>query len=219
MRHSCPDAKDTLRSNCGGQWWGTHRTRPSSHTSAANCSTRRGWGHQSTRKTCAQVEHHLDPQGGRCEGSEFLGHPLIDPCKREVPPDKTTLADKTALAYESFRISASHSMLARKVVSWTPLASSPMKLGRENTSGRWKRSLPTVMEFPSGYSYVLPLPEDTVAAFISVSRSSALYESFSFTLRTLASGEGITALRDHRPHVLRRSRPGQTEHKIAWGRA
>ena len=157
--------------------------------------------------------HHLDLHGGRREGSELLGHPVTDACKTVVPLDKTTLA------CESFRISASHSMLARKVVSWTPLASSPMKLGRENTSGRWRRSLPTVMEFPSGYSYVLPLPEDTVAAFISVSRSSALYESFSFTLRTLASGEGITALRDHRPHVLRRSRPGQTEHKIAWGRA
>merc|ERR1719376_1359337 len=63
-----------------------------------------------------------------------------------VPPESTTLA------YKSLRMSTSHFMIEWKVVSWTPLASFPMKLGWKRTSGQRKRSLPTVMMFPSGNS-------------------------------------------------------------------
>eukprot|EP01079_Euglenida_sp_SAG-EU17-18_P009113 gene9113-gene3196 len=56
-----------------------------------------------------------------------------------VPPDSTTLA------YRSLRTSMSHFMMDWKVVSWTPLASRPMKLGLNRVSGQRKRSAPTVM--------------------------------------------------------------------------
>merc|ERR1719324_909811 len=85
-----------------------------------------------------------------------------------VPPDSTTLA------YRSLRMSTSHFMIDWNVVSWTPLASLPTKLGWKSTSGQRKRSLPTVMMFPSGSSYVFSLSELSVAAFISVSKSSAM---------------------------------------------
>merc|ERR1719240_2163887 len=84
-----------------------------------------------------------------------------------VPPDSTTLA------YRSLRMSTSHFMIVWKAVSWMPLASFPMKLGWNSTSGHRNRSLPTVMMFPSGSSYVFSLSELSVAAFISVSKSRA----------------------------------------------
>merc|ERR1711874_965837 len=68
------------------------------------------------------------------------------PANMVVPPDKTTLA------YKSLRISTSHFMMDWNVVSWIPLASFPTKLGWKRTSGQRKRSLPTVMMFPSGNS-------------------------------------------------------------------
>merc|ERR1719498_792474 len=72
------------------------------------------------------------------------------------------------------------------VVSWMPLASLPMKLGWNSTSGQRNRSLPTVITLPSGSSYVFSFSELSAAAFISVSKSSATYESFSFTSRTIS---------------------------------
>merc|ERR1712124_83136 len=63
-----------------------------------------------------------------------------------VPPERTTLA------YRSLRISTSHFMMDWNVVSWIPLASFPIKLGWNRTSGQRKRSLPTVMMLPSGSS-------------------------------------------------------------------
>merc|ERR1712061_287478 len=68
------------------------------------------------------------------------------PWNMVVPPDSTTFW------YRSLRMSTSHFMIDWKVVSWIPLASFPTKLGWNNTSGHRKRSLPTVMMFPSGSS-------------------------------------------------------------------
>merc|ERR1712164_66131 len=83
-------------------------------------------------------------------------------------------------------MSTSHFMIDWNVVSWMPLASLPMKLGWNNTSGQRNRSLPTVITLPSGSSYVFSFSELSAAAFISVSKSSATYESFSFTSRTIS---------------------------------
>ena len=47
----------------------------------------------------------------------------------------------------SLRMSTSHFM---KEVSWTPLASLPVKLGWKNTFTQRKRSAPSMMMFPSG---------------------------------------------------------------------
>merc|ERR1712182_94491 len=102
------------------------------------------------------------------------------PANMVVPPDRTTLL------YRSLRMSTSHFMMDWKVVSWMPLASLPTKLGWKSTSGQRNRSLPTVMMLPSGSSYVFSLSELSVAAFISVSKSKAMYESFSFTSRTIS---------------------------------
>merc|ERR1711977_674828 len=68
----------------------------------------------------------------------------------------------------------SEDMMDRKVVSWTPLASLPTKLGWKSTSGQRKRSEPTVMMLPSGSSYVFSLSELSPASFISVSKSKAM---------------------------------------------
>merc|ERR1711878_186578 len=97
--------------------------------------------------------------GAKAVNSLVMRSPM--PANIVVPPDKTTFA------YKSLRISTSHFMMLWKVVSWMPLASLPMKLGWNNTSGQRKRSLPTVMMFPSGSSYVFSLSELSVAAFIS----------------------------------------------------
>merc|ERR1712117_333935 len=82
--------------------------------------------------------------GAKAVNSLVMRSPM--PANIVVPPDKTTFA------YKSLRISTSHFMMLWKVVSWMPLASLPMKLGWNNTSGQRKRSLPTVMMFPSGSS-------------------------------------------------------------------
>merc|ERR1712087_13670 len=100
-------------------------------------------------------------EGARAVSSLVMRSPI--PANMVVPPDRTTLA------YKSLRMSTSHFMMLWNVVSWTPLASFPMKLGWNSTSGHRKRSLPTVMMLPSGNSYVFSLSEDSVAAFISVS--------------------------------------------------
>merc|ERR1719375_1627935 len=87
------------------------------------------------------------------------------PANIVVPPDSTTLL------YRSLRMSTSHFMMDWKVVSWIPLASLPIKLGWNRTSGQRKRSLPTVMMLPSGSSYVFSLSELSLADFISLSKS------------------------------------------------
>merc|ERR1712083_948326 len=83
-------------------------------------------------------------EGARAVSSFVILSPM--PANIVVPPDKTTFA------YRSFRISTSHFMIDWNVVSWMPLASLPMKLGWNSTSGQRKRSLPTVMILPSGSS-------------------------------------------------------------------
>merc|ERR1712050_590623 len=73
-------------------------------------------------------------EGARAVSSFVIRSPM--PWNIVVPPERTT----------------SHFMMDWKVVSWMPLASLPTKLGWNNTSGQRKRSLPTVMMFPSGSS-------------------------------------------------------------------
>merc|ERR1719464_506755 len=82
--------------------------------------------------------------GARAVISLVMRSPI--PANMVVPPERTTLA------YKSLRMSTSHFIIDWKVVSWMPLASLPMKLGWKRTSGQRKRSLPTVMMFPSGNS-------------------------------------------------------------------
>merc|ERR1719263_2194013 len=134
-----------------------------------------------------------------------------------VPPDSTTFA------YRSLRMSTSHFMIDWNVVSWTPLASLPMKLGWKRTSGQRKRSLPTVITFPSGSSYVFSFSELSAAAFISVSKSSATYDSFSFTSRTISRSAVVV---NEYPRSVRifimysvKSRPARSRRRIACGRA
>merc|ERR1712029_234263 len=112
-------------------------------------------------------------EGARAVNSFVIRSPI--PWNMVVPPDSTTFA------YKSLRMSTSHFMTDWKVVSWMPLASLPTKLGWKSTSGQRKRSLPTVMMLPSGSSYVFSLSELSVAAFISESKSRAMYASFSLT--------------------------------------
>merc|ERR1712190_712042 len=82
--------------------------------------------------------------GARAVNSFVMRSPI--PANIVVPPDNTTLL------YKSLRMSTSHFMMDWYVVSWMPLASLPTKLGWKSTSGQRKRSLPTVMMFPSGSS-------------------------------------------------------------------
>merc|ERR1719460_2291509 len=107
-------------------------------------------------------------EGAKAVNSLVMRSPM--PANIVVPPERTTLP------YRSLRMSTSHFMMDWKVVSWIPLASLPTKLGWKSTSGQRKRSLPTVMMFPSGGSYVFSLSELSVAAFISVSKSRAMYD-------------------------------------------
>merc|ERR1719171_1471953 len=116
--------------------------------------------------------------GARAVSSFVMRSPI--PANIVVPPESTTFA------YKSLRMSTSHFMMDWKVVSWIPLASLPMKDGWKSTSGHRKRSLPTVITLPSGSSYVFSLSELSAAAFISVSKSRATYDSFSFTSRTIS---------------------------------
>merc|ERR1712129_84212 len=104
--------------------------------------------------------------GANAVNSLVMRSPM--PANIVVPPERTMLP------YRSLRMSTSHFMMDWKVVSWMPLASLPMKLGWNNTSGHRKRSLPTVMMLPSGNSYVFSLSELSAAFFISVSKSSAM---------------------------------------------
>merc|ERR1711904_18804 len=83
-------------------------------------------------------------EGAKAVSSLVMRSPM--PANMVVPPESTTLL------YKSLRMSTSHFMMDWKVVSWMPLASLPTKLGWNNTSGHRKRSLPTVMMFPSGSS-------------------------------------------------------------------
>merc|ERR1719413_186818 len=105
-------------------------------------------------------------EGAKAVSSFVMRSPM--PANIVVPPERTTLA------YKSLRMSTSHFMIDWKVVSCTPLASLPTKLGWKRTSGQRNRSLPTVIMFPSGNSYVFSLSELSVAAFISVSKSKAM---------------------------------------------
>merc|ERR1712057_43975 len=82
--------------------------------------------------------------GANAVSSLVIRSPM--PANMVVPPESTTLL------YKSLRMSTSHFMIDWKVVSCTPLASLPMKLGWKSTSGQRKRSLPTVMMLPSGNS-------------------------------------------------------------------
>merc|ERR1719498_2104766 len=134
-----------------------------------------------------------------------------------VPPDRTTFA------YKSLRMSTSHFMIVWNDVSWMPLASLPMKLGWKRTSGQRKRSLPTVIKLPSGSSYVFSFSELSAAAFISVSKSNATYESFSFTSRTISRSAVVVKLypRSVRIFIMYsvKSRPARSRRRIACGRA
>merc|ERR1739848_299467 len=116
--------------------------------------------------------------GARAVSSFVMRSPM--PWNIVDPPESTTFA------YKSLRMSTSHFMMDWKVVSWIPLASFPMKLGRNKTSGQRNRSFPTVIMFPSGSSYVFSLSELSAAAFISVSKSRATYDNFSLTSRTIS---------------------------------
>ena len=82
-----------------------------------------------------------------------------------VPPESTSLA------YKSLRMSTSHFVMSWKEVS---LASSPMKLGWNNTSAQQKRSSPTVMMFPSGRSSLAFIVEgaNVVNSFVMCSTIS-----------------------------------------------
>merc|ERR1712124_146487 len=100
-------------------------------------------------------------EGASAVNSLVMRSPM--PLNMVVPPESTTLQ------YKSLRMSTSHFMIDSKVVSWMPLASLPMKLGWNSTSGQRKRSLPTVIRFPSGSSYVFSLSELAFASAISVS--------------------------------------------------
>merc|ERR1719414_988244 len=91
--------------------------------------------------------------GAKAVNSLVILSPM--PANMVVPPLSTTLA------YRSFLMSTSHFMM-----------------GWKRTSGHLKRSLPTVMMFPSGNSYVFSLSDDSPASFISVSKSNAMYETF-----------------------------------------
>merc|ERR1719420_261032 len=117
-------------------------------------------------------------EGANAVSSLVMRSPM--PANMVVPPESTTLP------YKSLRMSTSHFMMDWKVVSWMPLASLPTKLGWNNTSGQRNRSLPTVMMLPSGNSYVFSLSELSDASFISVSKSNAMYASFSLTSRTIS---------------------------------
>merc|ERR1719155_297744 len=153
--------------------------------------------------------------GARAVSSLVIRSPM--PANIVVPPERTTFA------YRSFRISTSHFMMDWNVVSWIPLASLPMKDGWKSTSAHRKRSLPTVITLPSGSSYVFSFSELSAAAFISVSKSSATYESFSFTSRTISRSAVVV---NEYPRSVRifimysvRSRPARSRRRIACGRA
>merc|ERR1740120_461166 len=69
-------------------------------------------------------------EGASAVSSFVIRSPI--PGNMVVPPESTTFA------YRSLRMSTSHFMIDWKVVSWTPLASLPTKLGWKSTSGQRK---------------------------------------------------------------------------------
>merc|ERR1712113_327849 len=154
-------------------------------------------------------------EGARAVSSLVIRSPM--PVNMVVPPDSTTFP------YKSLRMSTSHFPMDWKVVSWTPLASLPTKLGWKSTSGQRKRSLPTVMMLPSGNSYVFSLSELSVAAFISVSKSRAMYESFSFTSRTISRSAVVVNEYPRSVRIFMRysvkSLPARSRRRIACGKA
>merc|ERR1712007_247396 len=125
-------------------------------------------------------------EGAKAVSSFVMRSPM--PWNIVVPPERTTFA------YRPLRISTSHFMIDWNVVSWIPLASFPIKRGWKRTSGQRKRSLPTVMMFPSGNSYVFSLSDDSPASFISVSKSKAMYDNFSFTSLTISRSAVVVKL-------------------------
>merc|ERR1719359_2415954 len=153
--------------------------------------------------------------GARAVSSLVMRSPM--PANMVVPPDSTTLA------YRSLRMSTSHFMMVWNVVSWMPLDSLPMNVGWNSTSGQRNRSFPTVIAFPSGNSYVFSLSELSAAAFISVSKSSATYDSFSFTSRTISRSAVVVKLypRSVRIFIMYsvKSRPARSRRRIACGSA
>merc|ERR1719453_698102 len=136
--------------------------------------------------------------GARAVSSFVIRSPI--PGNIVVPPDKTTFA------YKSLRMSTSHLMI-----------------GWKSTSGHRNRSFPTVIKFPSGSSYVFSFSELSAAAFISVSKSRATYESFSFTSRTISRSAVVVKLypRSVRIFIMYsvKSRPARSRRKIACGSA
>merc|ERR1719253_1717584 len=152
--------------------------------------------------------------GAKAVNSLVMRSPI--PGNIVVPPDSTTFA------YKSLRMSTSHFIMVWKDVSWMPLASLPMNDGWNSTSGHRKRSFPTVIKLPSGSSYVFSLSDESAAAFISVSKSSATYDNFSFTSRTISRSAVVV---NEYPRSVRifimysvRSRPARSRRKIACGR-
>merc|ERR1719446_396903 len=150
-------------------------------------------------------------EGAKAVNSLVMRSPM--PANMVVPPDNTTLLQR------SLRMSTSHFMMDWKEVSWMPLASLPTKLGWKRTSGQRKRSLPTVMMFPSGSSYVFSLSELSEASFISVSKSKAMYASFSLTSRTIS--RSAVVVKEY-PRSVRifikysvRSRPARSRRRMA----
>merc|ERR1711998_194883 len=91
--------------------------------------------------------------------------------RSEMPANMVVPPERTMFAYRSFLISTSHFMMVLNMVSWIPCASFPMKEGWKRTSGQRKRSFPMVMTLPSGSSYAFSSAEDSVAVFISWSKS------------------------------------------------
>merc|ERR1712226_1167992 len=66
-------------------------------------------------------------EGANAVSSFVMRSPI--PANIVVPPESTVFA------YRSLRMSTSHFMIDWNVVSWMPLASLPMKLGWNSTSG------------------------------------------------------------------------------------
>ena len=87
------------------------------------------------------------------------------PRKTDEPPEMTTFE------YKSLRMSTSHLEIASKAMSYIPRPSRPMMLGANRPSGTRKRSLPTLIIWPSSNSYVFS--RVLLSMLISASRSKA----------------------------------------------
>merc|ERR1712098_454811 len=154
-------------------------------------------------------------EGASAVSSFVMRSPI--PANIVVPPESTMFA------YKSLRISTSHFMIDWNVVSWIPDASFPIKPGWKSTSAQRNRSLPTVITFPSGSSYVFSFSELSPAALSSVSKSNATYDNFSFTSRTI-SRSAVVVNEYPRSVKIRimysvKSRPARSRRRIACGSA